>query len=250
VAIMPGVRRSQLAVTAARRNQEQRARIGGEIQAMRERRGWTRTELARRAGIGRMVESRVERGTTNLDLEVLQRVAVALGRPLLVTFGRDIVEGPADAGHLAIQELVLRLGRVAGYSGSFELPSRPAEAWRSIDVGLADPLRKRMFLVECWNTIGDVGAAARSSERKRADLDEMAAGRWGPGILVGVLWVVRATARNRALIDRYPEVFRARFPGSSRAWVDCLVTGRDPPAEAGLVWCDVGASRVFEWRQR
>jgi hypothetical protein len=169
---------------------------------------------------------------------------------LLVTFGRDLIEAPTDAGHLAIQELVLRLGRAAGYTGSFELPSRPAESWRSIDVGLSDPSRQRMLLVECWSTIGDVGAAARSSERKRADLDAMAAGRWGPDVSVHVVWVVRATARNRALIQRYPEVFSARFPGSSRAWLDCLTSGTPPPAEPGLVWCDVGATRVFEWRRR
>ena len=196
---------------------------------MRERRGWTRTELARRAAIGRMVESRIERGITNVDLEVLQRIGAAMGRPLLVTFGRDIMETPTDAGHLAIQELVLRLGRAAGYTGSFELPSRPGESWRSIDVGLADASRRRMLLVECWNTIGDVGVASRSSERKRVDLDAIAAGRWGPDASVNVLWVVRATARNRALIHRYPEVFTARFPGSSRGWVDCLTSGERPP---------------------
>jgi len=216
---------------------------------MRERRGWTRIELARRAGIGRMVVGRIERGATNPDIDVLQRIGVALGRPLLVTFGRDALETPIDAGHLAIQELVLRLGRAAGYSGTFELPSRPGESWRSIDVGLADSSRQRMLLVECWNTIGDVGAAARSTERKRADVDAMAAGRWGPDASVSVLWVVRATARNRALIHRYPEVFTARFPGSSRAWVDCLTSGASPPAEPGLVWCDIGATRIFEWRR-
>jgi transcriptional regulator with XRE-family HTH domain len=88
VAIMPGVRRSDLAIDATRRNQEQRVRIGREITTMRERRGWTRQELARRAGIGRMVESRIERGATNLDLDVLQRIGVALSRPLPVTFWR------------------------------------------------------------------------------------------------------------------------------------------------------------------
>ena len=112
---MPGVRRSKLAIEATRRNQEQRARVGGEIRVMRERRGWTRIELARRAGIGRMVESRIERGVGGMDLDALQRIAVALDRPLLVSFGRDLVEGPADAGHLAMLELVLRLARAAGY---------------------------------------------------------------------------------------------------------------------------------------
>lgn len=246
---MPGVKRSKLAVDAARRNMEQRARIGAEIQAMRERREWTRIELGARAGIGRMVVGRVEQGTTNLDIDVLQRIGIALGRPLLVTFGRDVLEGPADAGHLAIQELVLRLGRAAGYSGTFEMPTPRSDSWRSIDVGLTDRQRRRMLLVECWNTIGDVGAAARSSERKRADLDAMAAGRWGTDVSINVLWVVRATARNQTLIHRYPEVFATRFPASSRAWVDCLTSGAEPPAESGLVWCDVGATRVFEWRR-
>jgi transcriptional regulator with XRE-family HTH domain len=246
---MPGVRRTQLAVEAARRTLEQKVRIGGDIRTMRERRGWTRTELASRAGIGRMVESRIERGATNLDLDVLQRIGIALDRPLLATYGRDIQEGPADAGHLAMQELVLRLGRAAGYLGSFELPTRPSEPWRSVDVGLASDRHRRMLLVECWNTIGDVGAASRSTNRKRSELEDLAVGRWGNDARVGVVWVVRATARNRALLQRYPEVFGARFPASSRAWVAALTTAVPPPGDPGLVWCDVGTTRVFEWRR-
>lgn len=247
---MPGVRRSQLAVEAARRNQAQRVRIGAEIQSMRERRGWTRTELARRAGIGRMVESRIERARTNVDLDVLQRIGLVMDRPLVVTFGRDLLEAPADAGHLAMQELVIRLGRAAGYSADFELPTRPSEPWRSADVGLIDPTHRRMILVECWNMIGDVGAATRSTNRKRVDLEDFAAGKWGSDVLVGVVWVVRSTARNRALLQRYPEVFDARFPASSRAWVETLTKGIAPPTEPGLVWSDVGATRLFEWRRR
>lgn len=71
----------------------------------------------------------------------------------------------------------------------------------------------------------------RTSECKLADLDGIAAGRWGPDASVNTLWVGRATAWNRALIHRYPEVFATRFPGSSRAWVDYLTSGADPPTE-------------------
>lgn len=247
---MPGVRRPKLAVEAERRSREQQARIGAEIQAMRERRGWTRIDLAARAGLGRMVESRIERGLGKPDLDTLQRLAMALGRPFIVSFGgRDPLESTADAGHLAIQELVLRLGRTAGYLGSFELQSRPAESWRSVDVGLASDVRRRLILSECWNTIGDVGAAARSSARKLLDMDAIATARWGEGAEVGLVWVVRATSRNRALVARYPEVFASRFPGSSRGWVEALTTGSRPPSEPGLVWCDVGATRRFAWRR-
>jgi transcriptional regulator with XRE-family HTH domain len=246
---MAGVRRSQLALEADRRNREQRARIGGEIRVMRERRGWTRTELARRAGIGRMVQSRVERGSTNLDLDVLQRIGVAMDRPLVVTFGRDILEAPVDAGHLAIQELVLRLGKVVGYSGAFELATQASEPWRSIDVGLANNAAHRMVLAECWNTFGDIGAAARSTNRKRSELEDLAVARWGAEAEISVVWIIRASARNRALLQRYPEVFATRFPGSSRAWIEALTLGSPPPREPGIVWCDVGATRIFEWRR-
>ncbi|HET7169019.1 MAG TPA: helix-turn-helix domain-containing protein [Candidatus Limnocylindrales bacterium] len=233
-----------------RRLQEQRARIGAAFETMRERRGWTRIELARRSGLGRMVVSRIERGIGNPDLDALQRLAVALGRPLAISFGgADPAETPADAGHLAIQELILALGRGAGYSGSFELPTRPAEPWRSADVGLAAPAQRRLLQVECWNTIGDLGAAARSSSRKFAELQDLATARWGDGATVGLVWVVRSTVRNRALVARYPEVFASRFPGSSQRWVAALTAGAPPPDEPGLVWCDVAASRIFAWRR-
>jgi hypothetical protein len=149
-----------------------------------------------------------------------------------------------------MQELVLALGRRAGYTGTFELPTRPAEPWRSIDVVLASPTRRVMILVECWNTIGDVGAAARSTARKAAELEQLAVGKWGSNVRVGVVWVVRATSRNRALVARYPEVFASRFPASSRAWVEALTTGTSPPPrDPGLAWCDVGATRLFAWRR-
>jgi len=247
---MPGVRRSTLVIEAMRRNQEQRARVGGEIRVLRERREWTRIELARRAGIGRMVESRIERGVGGMDLDALQRIAVALDRPLLVSFGRDLIEGPADAGHLAMQELVLRLGRAAGYQGLFELATRPSESWRSVDVVLTAEPGRRAIVVECWNSIGDVGAGVRSSDRKRAEVETLAAARWGAEGQVGLVWVVRASARNRDLVHRYPEVFAARFPGSSRDWVRAITTGGPLPVASGLVWSDVGATRLLEWRRQ
>jgi transcriptional regulator with XRE-family HTH domain len=247
---MSGARRSAVAGEAARRNRDQRAQIGGEIRQSRERRNWTQEELAERTGISRHIVGRIERGTTRLDVDALQRIGIALNRYLEIRFGRDALESPADAGHLAIQELVLRLGRACGYTGTFELPTRPAESWRSADVGLAAPSRQTLILGECWNTFGDIGAAARSSTRKLTDLDDLAIARWGTDARVGLVWVVRASARNRALVARYPEVFASRFSGSSRAWIAALTTGTTPPPEPGLVWCDVAATRLLEWRRR
>jgi transcriptional regulator with XRE-family HTH domain len=242
-------RRPVLATEAERRWRERRARLGGEIRAARRRRKWSQEELARRAGLDRGVIGRAERGTGSLDLEALERIAVALAVPLVISFGRDQREEVADAGHLAMQELVIRLGRTSGFTTAFELPTRPAEPWRSTDVGLGDAPRRLLIGAECWNTFGDIGAATRSSARKVAELEQMAIGRWGPDARAASVWVVRGSARNHALVARYPEVFAARFPGSSVAWVRALAEGGPVPTEPGLVWCDLATGRLHPWRR-
>lgn len=246
---MRASRRSALEIEAGRRWTERRAQIGGQVLAMRRRRRWSQEELGRRVGVGRMVISRLERGQVRLDFELLERISVVFGVSLSVGLGRDPKEDVADAGHLAMQELVLRLGRTAGFDGQFELATRPAEPWRSIDVALASEARLIAIEVECWNTIGDIGAASRSSARKLAELEQAAVARWGAAARAALVWVVRDTARNRALVARYPEVFAVRFPGSSRAWVAALTGDGPVPTQAGLVWCDVRRGRFHAWRR-
>jgi transcriptional regulator with XRE-family HTH domain len=194
--------------------------------------------------------SRLERGLGRVDLELLERVAIARGVALAVAFGRDPREDVADAGHLAVQEVVLRLARAAGFRVQFELPTRPGDPARSVDVHAGSDERREAVDIECWNTIGDIGAAARSSHRKVADLEQAAVARWGETARVGLVWVVRDTARNHDLVRRYPEVFAAAFPGSSKGWVDALTEGRSIPNEPGLVWCDVARGELHAWRRR
>ena len=248
---MPTRIRTSISVEAERRTREQCARLGGEVRAGRISKRLTQQQLGARVGLARQSISRAETGHgAGLTLDAWQRIGLALDRPLAVMLQRNVAGETSDAAHLAMQELVLRLGRVAGYGLSFELATRPGEPWRSADVGLEDPARRRLVLVECWNTIGDVGAAARSSDRKRSEAEALATARWGDAAGdVGVVWLVRATARNRALVARYPEVFSARFPGSSAGWVRALVSGAPSPRGTGLVWCDVASTRVFAWRR-
>jgi len=183
-------------------------------------------------------------------MDAWQRVATVLERPLRVDLGQDPIQPPVDAGHLAMQELVIRLGREAGYTGHFELPTRPSDPTRSTDVGLRDDRRRRLVQVECWNRPDDFGAGMRSTDRKRAEAEAFAVSRDGGLYTVSTCWVVRATKRNRAVVANYPELFGSRFPGSSHAWVRALTDGAEPPAEPGLVWCDVAATRLFAWRRQ
>ena len=184
-------------------------------------------------------------------LETWQRVGLASGAPLVVKLQRDPMEDTADAGHLAMQELLLRLSRIGGHRGSFELAMNRAEPWRSVDIGIRMDRHRCLVVCECWNSIGDIGAAARATSRKVAEAEQLAVVVGGEeSYRVASCWVVRATNRNRDLLRRYPEVFSARFPGSSRHWVEALTHGSSPPTTPGLVWCDGDATKLFAWRRR
>lgn len=186
-------------------------------------------------------------------LDTWLRVAAAMGRPLHLAFDRDRSGETRDAGHLGIQELVLRVA--APHSdGAFELRLPRTTGRHSTDVVLRQRATSRLVLVECWNTFEDLGAAVRSSAWKLQKVDEEAIARLRPGdprpAPAAGCWVVRATARNMAIVHRYPEIIAARFPGSSHEWVRALTAGEPPPAAPGLVWCDVATTRLYPLRRR
>lgn len=110
-------RRTAVELEALRVLQALMKREGARIRAARLRRRWTQRELGHRAALSQQTISQMELGDgATLSLSAWQRVALALGLPLDVQLGRDALEGPRDAGHLAIQELVMRLGRAIGMS--------------------------------------------------------------------------------------------------------------------------------------
>ncbi len=224
------------------------ATLGGAARAARRARRMTLTGLAARTGISRARLSEIERGDgARAPLETWVAIGVALERPLAVSLSHPLGvarEDARDAGHLEIQEHVLALAVANGRSGTFELPTRPTDPSRSTDVGVRDPRRRVRILAECWNTFGDLGAAVRATNRKVAE----AAATW-PDDRVATVWVVRATAANRALLARYPSIIGSAFPGSSRAWVRALTADVPPPAEPGLVWFDPSTGRLTEHRR-
>lgn len=244
-------RRSRLQAEAVRALNDALRVAGQKVRSARNRRGWTQKELGRRAGLGQQTVSQMERGEGGtLSVAAWKRVAMVLDHPLELRIGRDALELPLDAGHLAIQELILRLGRVAGYGRTFELPTRTTDPMRSTDVGLVDHERRRLVRVECVNSFGNIGDAVRSSDRKQREAEGLAISLGsGQPYSVHLCWVIRSTRRNRELLARYPEIFASRFTGSSRRWVEALTSGADPPSEPGLVWSDIAASRLFDWRR-
>ena len=223
------------------------ATMGGQLRAARRAKRWSIAALARRAGLSVARLSEIERGLgARAPLETWVALGIALERPLGVTFTRPLGRSSAviDAGHPEIQEYVLHHARATRGSGTFEVPTRPADPSRSTDVGIRHESARTRILAECWNSFGDLGAAVRATRRKEAE----AAATW-PEDRVASIWIVRATAANRELIARYPNIIDAAFAGSSRAWVRALTEGTAPPKEPGLVWYDSSRRRLTERRR-
>lgn len=244
-------RRSKLEAEAIRLLQPALREAGQRLRAARKRRHWMQGALGRRVELSQQTISQVERGDgATLSVAAWQRIALVLGLPLDLKIGRDAFEPPEDAGHLGIQELILRLGRQNGYGRTFELQTKSTDVALSTDVGLVSHPLRRLVRVECVNLVGNIGAAIRSSDRKQREAEGLAiALGHGEPYAVHEVWVMRDTRRNRELARSYPEVFASRFIGSSRAWLSALTRGTQPPNEPGLVWCDVAATRLFEWRR-
>lgn len=226
------------------------ASLGAEVKSARLRRRLTQAALGRRVGLSQSRISAIERGLgVGVPFEVWVGLGIALGRPLSIAFSRptDAAETLADAGHLEVQEYLLEIGRRNGRRGWFEQPTRPSDPSHSIDVFEADPVNACLLILEAWNRFGDLGAAARSSDRKVADAAIRTGSATSP-MRVCLCWVVRDTAANRAIVRRYPQILSSRFRASSRQWVAALEKGSEPPMEPGIVWFDPSRRRLRAMR--
>ena len=64
------------------RNQEIADRIGKRIAELRKEVGVSQSELARRSGLGQSHLSRIEAGKYNITLDVLNAIALSLGKQI------------------------------------------------------------------------------------------------------------------------------------------------------------------------
>jgi transcriptional regulator with XRE-family HTH domain len=229
------------------------ASLGREVQATRRRRRLRQADLAAAVGLAQARISDIERGVaTGTPLLVWVRLGIVLGRPLAASFSRDLeAMTPSDAGHLEGQELVLRLARESGRTGTFELPTRPESPAHAVDVCVRDDPHRTLILQEIWNRFDDFGRAVRSTDRKTAEAAALAMLIGGDNpYRVASCWLLVDNEGNRQMLRRFPEVFAARFPGSSVEWVRCLTEGGEPPHRAGIVWIDMRSGRVVPMRRR
>ena len=244
----PPPTRTTVHSTAATETRRIAATLGGEARITRRRRRRTQEQVSSLVGISRARYAELERGSGEMaPLDLWVRVGLALERPLSVAFSRDIEPaGPQDAGHLAAQELVLRLAAEHGRDGTFELPMGPIDRGRSADICLCDDPDRALGFIEIWNRLDDLGAAVRATDRKADDARVLAtiAGGDARPYRVTVGWLLVDTAANRNLVHRYPGILRARFPGPSVGWVRALTDGAPFPDRPAIAWFDPASGRI------
>lgn len=238
---MPRRKASTAAIEGRREAQSIAATLGRELRDTRKRRRLTQAALGERIGLSQSEISYIERGHGHgTSLERWIACGVALKRPLAVAFSRELVPAPTDAGHLAGQELVLRLARAHGRTGLFELPSRPGHPLHSTDVGIRDEAQRLLILVEIWNRVDDLGAAFRATDRKAVEAGDLAPVR-------------RAALSRRRLLatdrDRSQPPPRATVPGGrprSPPWIVCRVGQVDRGRRGAAVVARRRLDRPFE----
>ena len=208
----------------------------------------TQSEAADRAGVSQGFWSYLERGgASTTTLETLASCASAVHAELAAFLqavpGADL---PRDVEHLRRQQLVIAIAHRGGWTARPERAIDPeARRSRSIDVELERAARRELGVVEIWDLVTDGGDAMRSFADKIAALRREAP----PGWMVSGLFVPRATSRNRALVRQLPDLFAARFRGSSTGWLAALASPQRPmPLEDALVWTNVGGARLYAAR--
>jgi transcriptional regulator with XRE-family HTH domain len=226
------------------------SRIGTGLRESRVARGLTQAEAASRAGVSQPFWSRLERGSGHVaSLETLAACAAAVDTQLAAFLqavpGADL---PRDMEHLRRQQLVISVATAGGWTARPERPIDPdARRSRSIDVELERTVRREVAIVEIEDLLTDGGAAMRGLANKVAAVRREV----GDGWRVGGLLILRSTARNRETVREFRDLFVARFPSSSAAWLAALNDPARPmPRNDGLAWSSVGGNRLIPARLR
>ena len=247
-------RRASVATIADRHAADLAARLGAALRDARRRANLTQAQAAAKAGLIQTTWSKLERDRdAGFTLATWDRAAHAVGGRLSAYVeGASAADQPRDAVHLRNQELVLRVAQRGGWRGLAEAAiDRDARRSRHADV-LLERRRAEYALCEVVDWVPDVGESVRDLDRRLAAVDRYAVARMtgnaGMPRSCG-FWLVRATQRNRRLVDEHRHFFRGRFPGSGRAWLGALTDATQPmPAQPALLWVDVKGTRIFEAR--
>jgi transcriptional regulator with XRE-family HTH domain len=251
---------------AANAVRQVRRTLAADLRSGREDAGISQRGLAAAAGVSDATIRAIERDAVEPSLQVVARVATALGMTLGVRLYPGT--GPPIRDHIQAAMLTALLAILHGrWRGRPEVPvHRPVRG--VIDLVL-DAVREPLLACEAqselrrleqqlrWSrakadALADGGVHDPSAilERRYATGSETSPAADGappgpvpPGGAVGRLLLLRSTVKTRAVVAQYADLVAAAYPARSRDAYAALTTEAPWPGDA-LLWCRVEGSRA------
>lgn len=198
-------------------------RIGLAIRALRRRRGWTQTELGRRARCSRSETSRIERGEVT-DLRPIDQVIQALGARLSmnVLWHGEELDRVLDRGHAILVEATLAMLGAAGWTTIPEATFQVHGERGSIDILAWHPLARVVLVIEIKSVVPDIQATLAGIDRKARIAPVIARDRGWDVASVARILVLPDDRTARRRVDEFAMTFARAFPARTaeiRRWL-------------------------------
>lgn len=209
----------------------------------------TQRELAGVVGVSRPFISAIEAGRADPSLDLVQRIAAALGLEIDIASRSPVVAfpKPADQVHAWCSGHIDRRFRAAGWETRREQEIVLARAHGWIDLLAFDPRTRTLVIVEIKTRIDDLGAIERQLGWYERDAPLIAQRHgWRPRRIETWLLVL-ASDEVEATIREQRDVLRLGFPARASAMREVLAGVVDRPRSGrGLALIDP-ASRRTDW---
>jgi len=177
--------------------------------------GLSQSVLATKAGLARSYIAAIEQGRANPSLDVIVRLASALGLELDLALRSPVIIGDRrqrDAVHARCSGYVDRRFHGAGWVTAREVAIVDGR-WRGwIDLLAFEPRTGTLIVIEIKTVIDDVGALERQVGWYERWARRLARDRgWRPSRVVTWLLVL-SSAQNQQTVTQNRDVFDASFP--------------------------------------
>jgi transcriptional regulator with XRE-family HTH domain len=201
-------------------------RVGSSFRAVRIRRGWRQSDLAKKAKVSSWLIRKIEHGQLEgVRLGSLRRVGNALEMyaSIDVRWRGSELDRLLNARHSALHESVARyFSSLPGWVFEPEVSFAIYRDWGIVDILAWHAARQALLLIELKTAVIDVQESVGTFDRKRRLARQIAAGRgWRPRV-IGAWLLIADSATNRRRVAAHREMLRAAFPADGRTlrrWV-------------------------------
>lgn len=206
----------------------------------------TQGEVATGAAVSRGYVARIECGTANPTLDVVDRLSHVLGIEPELGFRIPAIIGwtpQRDVVHAHCSAYVQRRLRTAGWQTAREVEVVQARSHGWIDLLAFHPEDETLLVIEIKTRLDDLGAVERQLGwygRSAGDVARRLG--WTPRRIV--IWlVVLASDEVEAVISNNGDLLQGRFPLRARQMQAWLSEGRHPTTGWGLAMVDPTSKR-------